>query len=807
LVSGIFESAVKTTSMITVTAITLLLVTSWLAVSLHRFQTIPENALAFLNCGLAQIVLLAIFLSETFGISTASLLAGQGALTLIALFVWVLKGRPALFPSQRPRSFRNPDIWLVVGLAVMVAALLLLNIEFSRMLPSMNKDALSYHLPRAYYWLQQGSLHYLPIDDFRWTEFPPNSSIILMWMMAVGIGYQWMHLPQVVGAIMIAIGVYRLTILCMGSRFAAASGAVVCLGFPAVIYQMGTSGNDLLVGGLVVSGIAFFVQTFRPGTDDAAIVQSSGQSGIAFGLGLGMKFSMLLFLPGMALFALGSLVMLGWKRWWAMSWRFALTGSLGVLLLGSYSYIQNFRVHGSPMMSEATQIKLSRLPPELYSPARNIVLSFYQALCWHGFQSKATEIGPTSQREIMWAIDRKTGLGLGQLSAFDNDNNLTDLFTDENRAGYGVLGFLILLAAPMVGAVNCVRFYAQRSYESLLKAGLIFLGLSSLILFCINAPWGPTHARYLVHFIPLLVPPAICAVWGPSWLRNVAYAVFASIALWILFYCTILEPSRQERIALARTGQDSLDQHFEGRWVPQVAVLQSAATPGKSIGYSGRIDSWAFVLQRELPAFRYVLLRPEEIIPAMKSGRVEAVITELSDNESSASLPLPGTIFPPKQTLYLPRPAEVLSKNLASYGLTLSENGATLSLDAASIETFTSLHRLWPEQLPYLNILLPTSPLLDQDGEMEVTIPLVPPFPKDEIAKVICNLQELPFSFDGNNLKFRIGTGLFHPGAAVQDCKIVFKSKLSIMIQSDRQFDNAVYVGTPWTVSTATSKD
>jgi len=801
--------------MITVTAIALLFVTSWLAVSLHRFQTIPENVLALVNCGLAQIVFLAIFLSETFGMTTTSLLAGQGALAIGALVVWILQGRPALFPSKRPRSFSNPEVWLVVGLAAMLSALLLLNVEFYRLLPSMNKDALSYHLPRAYYWLQQGSLHYLPIDDFRWTEFPPNSSIILMWMMAAGVGYQWMHLPQVVGAVMIAIGVYRLTILCRGSRFAAASGAVICLGFPAVIYQMGTSGNDLLVGGLVVSGIAFFVQTFRPGTNNAAIMKSSSQAGIAFGLGLGMKITFLLFLPGMALFALGSVVILGWKRWGPVSWRFALIGSIGVLLLGSYSYIQNFRDHGSPMMSEATQIKLSKLPPELYSPARNIVLSFYQALCWHGFQSKATEIGPTAQREIIWAIDRTTGLGLGELSAFDNDNNLTDLFTDENRAGYGILGFLILLVAPMVGTVNCVRFYAKRSYETLLTASLIFLGLSALILFCINAPWGPTHARYLVQFIPLLVPPAICAVCGPMWLRNLSYVVFALIGLWILFYCMILEPSRQERILLVQNGKGSLQQHFDGKWVPQVNVLKAVVPSNDAIGYSGRIDSWAFVLPRELPQHRFVLLRPQEIESALNSGRVSAVVAELFSTDFTKVLPLPGTILHPKKALHVQDPKAVLLQNLKAYGLALNAERTSLVLNSEAIATFSNIHQLWPTPLPYgplagrdpdqedhLQLWLPANLLQSPNVALEVRIPLDSTFPDGLISHIICNSQTVSFSVNDNYLVFQIPRNYLQDTLILQDCRIFFTRHVFALVKSIENFPeiNPVTFGTPWTI-------
>ena len=232
--------------MITLFALALLLSAAVLAVVSYPFPSPPENLLAFCNYVLAQIIILSIVLSETFGFSTNAFLLGHLTLTGGVFALWMLRGRPGFSGWATFRQkFREPggkSLWFAVGLVVVVV-LLGINAEVYRMAPSMNKDALSYHLPRAYFWLQQGSLHYLPTIDFRWTEFPPNSSVVLMWMMAVGIGFEWMHLPQILGAIMIGVGVFRLTVLCAGDRLGASLAALICLSFPAAIYQMGTSGN------------------------------------------------------------------------------------------------------------------------------------------------------------------------------------------------------------------------------------------------------------------------------------------------------------------------------------------------------------------------------------------------------------------------------------------------------------------------------------------------------------------------------------------------------------------------------------
>ena len=794
--------------MITVIALGALIATSVLAVACFPLPTIPERALAFLNYCLAQIVLLSIFLSETFGISTKSLLIAQFVVMALLVLIWIHKGKPKVFcPTQFVQKFQGPNQkvnWLIAGLAAAAAILLAMNVDFYRALPSMNKDALSYHLPRAYYWLQQGSLHYLPVNDFRWTEFPPNSSVILMWMMAVGVGYEWMHLPQIVGAVLIALGVYRLTILCGGNRLAAASASVICLGFPAAIYQMGTSGNDLLVGGFAVSCAAFLAGTLQPQANKALINRSAALTGISLGLGLGTKITVLLFLPGFAVIGLALFFILGGKALWQRSWRLLVAVVLGFAALGSYSYVQNYYDHGSPMLSKASDELLSAMPAELYAPVRNVVLAFYQALSWHGLQSEAEQFWPTLQRETIWALDQKVSLGIGKLSGFNDDNNLTDLSTDENRAGFGLLGFLILSVAPIIGLIQISRFVRLREYKILLSGGLVILGLSSLVLFCGNAPWGPTQVRYCVQFIPLLVPPAFGLCWGPRWLRAACHVGCALFALWVMIYCVTLETNRRSDLAAIAQGKGSLDSLFEGRWLPQRDVIRASVPTGSVIGYTGKIDSWAFLLPRELPSYRYVLLKPGEINSALMSGKVAAVITELPVTNVTQVLPVPGALLSPKPSLYVTNPALVLADNLAAYGLELNSEGNSLVMSARAIETFSHIHQLYPENLEYLKIFLPLSPLRTNNNEVfQVEIPLVPPFPTDLITGVTCNSHDVSFLIKDGTLTFLLNPGVMIEGASVQVCIIQFKRQTLCMLESDRKTLNAVYFGEPWVISTA----
>jgi hypothetical protein len=803
--------------MMVISFIALLFVTSCLLVVSYPFRTIPESLLAFCNYCLAQIVLLSIFLSETFGISTKSLWIAQFVMTALAVWVWVSTGKPKVFcPTQFVERFRGSNQkvnWLAAGLAALAAMLLAINVEFFRSLPSMNKDALSYHLPRAYYWLQQGSLHYLPYSDFRWTEFPPNSSIILMWLMAAGVGYEWMHVPQAIGALMISLGVYRLTILCGGNRLAAVCASIICVGFPATIYQMGTSGNDLIVGGLVVSGVAFFVQVFEPSQGVSAIRRATVLTAISVGLGVGTKWTFLLVLPGMLLFAVGALFALRWNTWWPRISGLLVVGAIACAALGSYNYVQNVRDHGSPTFSKAANDIMATLPASTLT--QRLLLSVYQALSWHGIQKKPDELLPTLQRETIFLIDKWFGLGFDKVAGLASDSHLTEFTTNESLAAFGIFGFLILLGSPPIGIFWLYQFIRTKNFVKLLQSGLIFIGWSALMLLFINTPWIPTSIRYLILFIPLLVASVVCLDFVPGWLRNICYVLVSIFSLWVMYYCIVAESSRASLFAAARDGKRPLHFHLDGRWLPQIDVLKSAVPAGAQVGYAGRLDSWAFALPRELPIYKYALLQPGEIDSALKLRRVDAVISELYPAEFSKALPLPGTILLPKQRLHVRDPAMVLSQNLKAYGLTLQPEHNLLTLTAAGIEAFSNVNRVFPTRLEAdprvgsnpsyqdkMVLLLPVSLLDIQSADIRVTLPLDASFPLDQISKITCNFQEVAFSTENNKLAFIIPNQAIEKSSALQTCEIAFRGAVSVILKGgDNSFPNAICFDAPLTLS------
>jgi len=445
---------------------------------------------------------------------------------------------------------------------------------------------------------------------------------------------------------------------------------------------------------------------------------------------------------------------------------------------------------------------MAKLPPSTL--VQRLVLSVYQTLSWHGLEENPDNPLPALQRKIILLADQKFGLGLDKVQGFNDSHLLTEFTDDENLAGFGVFGFSILLVSPFIGLLQLYHFGKTKGFPKLLQSGLILIGLSALMLLFINTPWISTSLRYLIQFIPIVVASVICLDFVPSLLRNSLYVVISLVSLWIMYYCIVAESSRSSLFASAKNGRGPLQFHLDGRWLPQVDVLKSSVPPEGKIGYSGRLDSWAFVLPRELPSYQFVLLKPEDIQSALISGRVAAVLTELPDTHETQVLPLPGTMLSPKQSLYVMHPESVLSKNLAAYGMNLTPDGSSLTLSARAIEAFSHIHQVYPQGLDYLKIFLPASPLrIKQDNQMlRVEIPLVPPFPEDLITGVTCNSHEVPFLITDGMLTFELGPNNLVDGASVQLCIVKFKATTPVMLKSDRKFPDAVSFGAPWVIST-----
>ena len=268
-----------------------LLATAALLVTSTRPTSVVSFLLGIYLVAWAELITLVLVLSALRSLARIELSVGLLASLVAAGTLWAARGRcrpPSPQPALRTLrdSFRDPALLLLAGTTALVGAYaLVLGVST----PQNEWDALSYHLTRAAYWIQQGFVSYVPgaFDD-RVNVNPPNAEIGQLATMLLGSDDRFVWLPQfgAIPATMLAVyGIGRRAgIEPRGAVF----GALVFACLPLILLQASTAMNDLVVASFLSVATYFALGTGR---------RSAAAAALALGLGLGTKFSAPLLLP------------------------------------------------------------------------------------------------------------------------------------------------------------------------------------------------------------------------------------------------------------------------------------------------------------------------------------------------------------------------------------------------------------------------------------------------------------------------------------------------------------------------------
>ena len=244
-----------------------------------------------------------------------------------AVVVWTMRERPRP-PRVLPRaavvrdSLRDPAL-AILAFVVSCGWVYVLALAFFT--PPLEWDVLTYHLPRASFWLQDEAVGYIDhANDARLNGNPPGGEIGLLWTMALSGGDRLVALPQLAAASALVVGVVGIAGRIGLSARSALVGGLLFASLPLVAVQAPTAYNDLVVASFLV--IAAYASIGR-GRSDLVLLT------LAIALALTTKFTGILALPVLALVAAAANPIRRWP---------ALTGAgLAGIALGSPWYIVN----------------------------------------------------------------------------------------------------------------------------------------------------------------------------------------------------------------------------------------------------------------------------------------------------------------------------------------------------------------------------------------------------------------------------------------------------------------------------------
>jgi len=206
--------------------------------------------------------------------------------------------------------------------------------------PPNNYDGMTYHVPRAMHWLQNGSLEYYPTSIDRQLWPPPLAEIMIAHLYALAGGDQFIQLVQTFAYIISLVAVSLITRELGGSRRVQLAATAIAASIPMAILQATSVQNDLLVASFSLIAVYRGLRLFKTNYTSDVIMFS-----MAISLAMITKTTTFLYLVG---FVVGLALALFNKRRYHMMVKLTLITSASILLLNGWYWRQNWQQQGSP---------------------------------------------------------------------------------------------------------------------------------------------------------------------------------------------------------------------------------------------------------------------------------------------------------------------------------------------------------------------------------------------------------------------------------------------------------------------------
>jgi hypothetical protein len=756
---------------------------SVLLIAIRPPRSAVERLVALWAISFAQIVFLSEALSELHSIGRPGFLIGHVALLGLAALAWRAFGGGSpmaalanLIPSLR-RAIGS-DLVLLVFLAG-TALVLLANFVLAPLVPFYNPDAYAYHIPRAYSWWQSGTARPFPSNDFRHNEFPPNASFVLMWTMVLSGGYALLHALQWTASLVGALSLAGLARLAGHTRAAALFAGLFFPLFPLIVYQMGTSQNDVVIAALALAGLLFGLRTIDRFAAGESWRTEALLCGCIVGLAVGTKLTFTyVAIPGLV----GAVVFAIWRarrRWWRPLVPLAVASVAGILLLGAYQYVLNVIHVGHPLANDYLAGWLQTMrTPENSSLLGNMFRSTYTTLDWVGIVSGEHPI-LLRQIEMLRSLMGGLGLDIDNPSSFIDYRYLTTRPPSE-VSGYGLFIFPLMLASlvvfPLAIVIAGVRHRAP-SIRLTSSALLAAMGWGTILCAAVMMIWDKTTIRYYIAGVTLVAAATLPWLYPRSLAGRVAAASAAALSLYVAFHVTWNIGERSAPGALA--GRPPEELVLAGRAAKAVGLMRDSLPPGSRIAVLGGSDTPWFVFIQPLPMLRFEMMAPDDALSGFDAGGLAAILVD--ETAFAGRFPLPAgfehLFLRMRQTshlrltlpnyenirLFAHEPVEVLKGNLARYGL----SAETASLERLAIADVAPLTNVLPDfWYDRASLMIP------QDGGKDRLVLLRLAFAPRAAnpGSVMCNKLASELRLDGDMLRLRIPAAAALPNELFIHC-------------------------------------
>lgn len=543
----------------------------------------------------AQLVLLTEVLSIFSAWSSGPLIALQ-VISVVPVAFFAVRaepGRPKL--PARPAWLSLRGGWELVRshpveflTFAIVGILLLVQLVLAWRVPPNNYDSMTYHLTRILFWLQDDSVRQFANATERQATFPVNAEIIQGWTMMLSGGERFIQLVQWTAQLGLIAFVFAAAKDFGYRRMHAGVAACAMLAMPIMVAQATSAQNDLIVG-FFAAGAALFLLRGLRGDNSAYVVAA-----IAAGLVVGTKSSGPLIITALGI---GALVYCG--RDWRKLVRPAVLLIAGIILLGSFNFVQNIAERGSVLGSDIGD--KDRISKPCQIPSNALQFGWYSVASLPGFHLGALE---TFAERRMNGLPSRTALRLG---CTDHGPLLVNHEAKEDRVSGGLPLLLLILPAVLLA------LFRRRSREEFALA----VAASSLVgLYVVLLLFNVWAGRFML--VPaVMAAPLVARLAVRSWARAVTLAmVLVPMMTMTLSNATkpVYNGGSVGVLSLPYVTQRTIPNPGEAG---AFTAVEQHVPPNGRLGIIGNEDSWEYIyagreLDREL-----VRLTPQDLKPGV----------------------------------------------------------------------------------------------------------------------------------------------------------------------------------------------
>jgi hypothetical protein len=271
----------------------------------HLAAQMVDRSLAAVVLGWGNIVVTSLLLAGLHRLGDPAWFI-RTSLTLAAVTWWLLRRRtPPPLVATEPSKGRISG-WLLAGFFLTLVPLVYASIRIAGTYAPNNYDSLTYHLPRAMFYMGQNTLAHFSTGNDRQIFFPFNYNLLQLFGLIYSPPLQALNFINLAAWAVAGIAIYRLGRLCACSSDSSLIATWVALTSTQILAQATATTNDLPTGAGLLCTLVFVLRWRQSRLTSDALL-----AGLAAGLTAGAKLTIIFFGPIAGLIVLG----LGWQHW------------------------------------------------------------------------------------------------------------------------------------------------------------------------------------------------------------------------------------------------------------------------------------------------------------------------------------------------------------------------------------------------------------------------------------------------------------------------------------------------------------